>query len=458
MAHFREARPNAFISLDFLSSMSHESLVKDPSLADRGGEQLYWAERNMPVLLEIRRRFEKEKPLAGQTVAACLHVTKETGVLVRTLVAGGAEVVLIPSNPLSTQDDVAAALAQEGIHVYAWRGMTEREYYNAIGFALSFYPTITLDDGADLTATIHKLGHGIRDQTINYVLETAGSIDVGGLLAGLRGGTEETTTGVIRLRALKNAGKLLYPIIAVNESYTKYLFDNRYGTGQSTWDGVMRATNLLIAGKNVVVAGYGWVGRGIAIKARGLGARRVIVVEADPVRALEAVFDGFEVMPMDEAAKIGDVFITATGNTRAINLGHIFKMKDGAVLANAGHFNVEIDVAGLERVAVAKKTIRPNLEEYTLPSGRRAYLIGEGRLVNLVAAEGHPSEVMDLSFANQALAAEYLVRNKLAVDVYKLPDELDREVARLKLRTMGIEIEELSEEQRRYMTSWELGT
>jgi adenosylhomocysteinase len=458
MAHFRETRPNAFISLDFSSLMSRESLVKDPSLADRGGEQLYWAERNMPVLLEIRRRFEEEKPLAGQTVAACLHVTKETGVLVRALAAGGAKVVLIPSNPLSTQDDVAAALAQEGIHVYAWRGMTEREYYNAIGFALSFYPTITLDDGADLTATIHKLGHGIRDQTINYVLETAGSIDVGRLLAGLRGGTEETTTGVIRLRALKNAGKLLYPIIAVNESYTKYLFDNRYGTGQSTWDGVMRATNLLIAGKNVVVAGYGWVGRGIAIRARGLGARRVIVVEADPVRALEAVFDGFEVMPMDEAAKIGDVFITATGNIRAINLGHIFKMKDGAVLANAGHFNVEIDVAGLERVAVAKKTIRPNLEEYTLPNGRRAYLIGEGRLVNLVAAEGHPSEVMDLSFANQALAAEYLVRNKLAVDVYKLPDELDREVARLKLRTMGIEIEELSEEQRRYITSWELGT
>ncbi len=438
--------------------MSLESRVKDLSLAERGKEQLYWAERNMPVLLEIRRRFEREKPLAGQTVAACLHVTKETGVLVRTLAAGGAKVVLIPSNPLSTQDDVAAALAQEGIHVYAWRGMTEREYYNAIGFALSFYPTITLDDGADLTATIHKLGHGIKDQTINYVLETAGSIDVGKLLAGLRGGTEETTTGVIRLRALKSAGKLLYPIIAVNESYTKYLFDNRYGTGQSTWDGIMRATNLLIAGKNVVVAGYGWVGRGIAIRARGLGARRVIVVEADPIRALEAVFDGFEVMPMDEAAKIGDVFITATGNIRAINLGHIFKMRDGAVLANAGHFNVEIDVTGLERVAVAKKAIRPNLEEYTLPNGRRVYLIGEGRLVNLVAAEGHPSEVMDLSFANQALAAEYLVGNKLAVDVYKLPDELDREVARLKLRTMGIEIEELTEEQRRYITSWELGT
>jgi len=438
--------------------MSQESRVKDPSLADRGKEQLYWAERNMPVLMEIRKRFEREKPLVGHRIAACLHVTKETGVLVRTLAAGGAEVVLIPSNPLSTQDDVAAALAQEGIHVYAWRGMTEREYYNAIGFALSFNPIITLDDGADLTATIHKLGHGVRDHTIDYVLEVAGPIDGKKLVAGIRGGTEETTTGVIRLRALKRDGKLLYPIIAVNESYTKYLFDNRYGTGQSTWDGVLRATNLLIAGKNVVVAGYGWVGRGIATRARGLGARRVIVVEVDPVRALEAVFDGFEVMPMDEAAKVGDVFITATGNIRAISLSHIFKMKDGAVLANAGHFNVEIDVAGLERVAVAKKTIRPNLEEYVLPNGRRVYLIGEGRLVNLVAAEGHPSEVMDLSFANQALAAEYLVKNKLPIDVYKLPDELDREVARLKLKTMGVEIEELTEEQRRYITSWELGT
>ncbi|WP_053240285.1 adenosylhomocysteinase [Pyrobaculum islandicum] len=435
-----------------------ESKVKDLSLAERGREQLYWAERNMPVLLEIRKRFEKEKPLAGQTIAACLHVTKETGVLVRTLIAGGARVVVIPSNPLSTQDDVAAALAQEGAYVYAWRGMSERDYYNAIGFALSFYPTITLDDGADLTVTIHKLKHEARDKTIEYVLETAGSIDPDKLVAGLRGGTEETTTGVLRLRALKRAGKLLYPIIAVNESYTKYLFDNRYGTGQSTWDGVLRATNLLIAGKNVVIAGYGWVGRGIAMRARGLGARRVIVVEVDPVRALEAVFDGFEVMPMDKAAEIGDIFITATGNIRAINLGHIFKMKDGAVLANAGHFNVEIDVAGLERVAISKKLIRQYLEEYTLPNGKRVYLIGEGRLVNLVAAEGHPSEVMDLSFANQALAAEHIVKNKLAIDVYKLPDELDREVARLKLKTMGIEIEELTEEQKQYLTSWELGT
>ncbi|MEZ0319480.1 MAG: adenosylhomocysteinase [Pyrobaculum sp.] len=435
-----------------------ESRVKDLSLAPRGREQLYWAERNMPVLLEIRKRFEKEKPLQGQTIAACLHVTKETGVLIRTLAAGGARVVLIPSNPLSTQDDVAAALAEEGVYVYAWRGMTEREYYNAIGFAISFSPTITLDDGADLTATIHKIRHGIKDQAIEHVAETAGTLDGDRLLSGLRGGTEETTTGVIRLRALKKAGKLLYPIIAVNESYTKFLFDNRYGTGQSTWDGVMRATNLLIAGKVVVVAGYGWVGRGVATRAKGLGARRVIVVEADPIRALEALFDGFEVMPMDKAAHEGDIFITATGNIRAINLGHIFKMKDGAVLANAGHFNVEIDVAGLERVSVAKRTIRPYLEEYTLPNGKRVYLIGEGRLVNLVAAEGHPSEVMDLSFANQALAAEHLVKNNLPVDVYKLPDELDREVARLKLKTMGVEIEELTEEQRRYISSWELGT
>lgn len=438
--------------------MSESSHVKDMSLSSRGKDQMYWAERNMKVLVETRKKFEKEKPLLGHTVAACLHVTKETGVLVRTLAAGGARVVLIPSNPLSTQDEVAAALAEEGIYVYAWKGMSEREYYHAIGFALSFYPTITLDDGADLTATIHKLKHGIKDHTIEYILESAGGIDVEKLVAGLRGGTEETTTGVIRLRALKNVGKLIYPIIAVNESYTKYLFDNRYGTGQSTWDGVLRATNLLIAGKNVVVSGYGWVGRGIAIRARGLGARRVIVVEQDPIRALEAVFDGFEVMPMDKAALEGDIFITATGNIRAISLGHIAKMKDGAVLANAGHFNVEIDVAGLERVAVSKRAIRPYLEEYTLPDGRRVYLIGEGRLVNLVAAEGHPSEVMDLSFANQALAAEYLAKHKLAVDVYKLPDELDREVARLKLKTMGVEIEELTEEQRRYITSWELGT
>ncbi|MCC6020650.1 MAG: adenosylhomocysteinase [Thermoproteaceae archaeon] len=438
--------------------MARESKVRDPSLAGKGRDQLYWAERNMPVLMEIRRRFERERPLAGQLIAACLHVTKETGVLVRTLAAGGAQVVLVPSNPLSTQDEIAAALAEEGVYVYAWRGMSEREYYNAIGFAASFSPTITLDDGADLTVTIHKLKHGVRDRTVEYALETAGQTDADKLVEKIRGGTEETTTGVLRLRALKREGKLAYPIIAVNESYTKYLFDNRYGTGQSTWDGIMRATNMLVAGKVVVVAGYGWVGRGIALRARGLGARRVIVVEVNPVRALEALFDGFEVMPMDRAAEVGDIFITATGNIRVINLNHILKMRDGAVLANAGHFNVEIDTAALDRAAASKRSIRPYLDEYVLPSGKRVYLVGEGRLVNLVAAEGHPSEVMDMSFANQALAVEYLVKHELPPDVYKLPDELDEEVARLKLSTMGVELEEMTEEQRRYVSSWELGT
>ncbi|MGC9117632.1 MAG: adenosylhomocysteinase [Thermoproteus sp.] len=435
-----------------------EHKVRDPALAPRGKQQIYWAERNMPVLMRIRARFEREKPLAGLTVAASLHVTKETAVLVRTLAAGGAQVILIPSNPLSTQDDVAAALAEEGIGVYAWRGMNEREYYNAIGFAISHNPDLTMDDGADLTVSLHKLAHGIADKTLDYVIEAAKGADFMKVAKKIRGGTEETTTGVIRLRALHREGRLLYPIIAVNESYTKHLFDNRYGTGQSTWDGIMRATNALIAGKVVVVAGYGWVGRGIAARARGLGARRVIVTEVNPIRALEAVFDGFEVMPISQAAEIGDVFITATGDIRVIDLDDILRMKDGAILANAGHFNVEIDVEGLERIAKSKRTIRPYLDEYELPSGKRVYLIGEGRLVNLVAAEGHPSEVMDMSFANQALAAEYLAKNKLEIGVYKLPDELDAEVARLKLEAMGIKIDELTEEQRKYISSWELGT
>ncbi|MFB6490231.1 MAG: adenosylhomocysteinase [Thermoproteus sp. AZ2] len=434
------------------------SRVKDPSLAPKGRQQIYWAERNMPVLLAIRRRFAEEKPLSGLRIAASLHVTKETAVLVKTLIAGGAKVALVPSNPLSTQDDVAAALAEDGVEVYAWRGMGERDYYNAIGFALSTSPDITLDDGADLTTSLHKLAHGVRDEVIGYVLETAGGLDFKALAAKVKGGTEETTTGVIRLRALHRSGQLLYPIIAVNDSYTKYLFDNRYGTGQSTWDGIMRATNSLIAGKVVVVAGYGWVGRGIAIRAKGLGARRVVVVEVDPIKALEAVFDGFEVMPMSEAAEIGDIFVTATGDIHVIRVEHILKMKDGAILANAGHFNVEVDVEGLEKIAKAKRSIRPYLDEYELPNGRRVYLIGEGRLANLVAAEGHPSEVMDMSFANQALAAEYIAKHKLPLGVHKLPYELDAEVARLKLATMGIRIEELTEEQRKYLSSWELGT
>ncbi|MFP3168738.1 MAG: adenosylhomocysteinase [Thermoproteus sp.] len=435
-----------------------EHKVRDLALAPRGRHQIYWAERNMPVLMKIRSRFEREKPLAGLTIAASLHVTKETAVLARTLAAGGAKVVLIPSNPLSTQDEVAAALAEEGIGVYAWRGMNEREYYNAIGFAISHSPDLTMDDGADLTTSLHKLAHGLADRTLDYVAETAEGADLAKIAGRIRGGTEETTTGVTRLRALHREGKLLYPIIAVNESYTKYLFDNRYGTGQSTWDGIMRATNALIAGKVVVVAGYGWVGRGIAARAKGLGARRVIVTEVSPIRALEALFDGFEVMPMSQAAEIGDVFITATGDIRVIDLDDILKMKDGAILANAGHFNVEVDVEGLERIARSKRTIRPYLDEYELPTGRKVYLVGEGRLANLVAAEGHPSEVMDMSFANQALAVEYLAKNRLEIGVYKLPDELDVEVARLKLEAMGVEIDKLTEEQRKYISSWELGT
>ncbi len=435
-----------------------EYKVKDTSLADKGRNNIYWAERHMPVLLELRRRFEAERPFKGITIAASLHVTKETAALVRTLIVGGAKVVLVPSNPLSTQDDVAAALVEEGVHVYAWRGMTERDYYNAMGFALSFSPNITLDDGADLTVTFHKLAMGIEDRETSYALEASGGADFASLIRKVRGGTEETTTGVVRLRALHREGRLMYPIIAVNESYTKYLFDNRYGTGQSTFDGIMRATNMLVAGKTVVVCGYGWVGRGIAMRARGLGARRVIVVEVDPIRALEALHDGYEVMPIGEAAPYGDLFITATGNVRVISLGDMLKMRDGAVLANAGHFNVEIDVEGLRRVAVRVREVRPYVEEYALPNGKRLYLVGEGRLVNLVAAEGHPSEVMDLSFSNQALAVRYLLERGLEAGVYKLPDELDREVAGIKLATMGVRIDRMTREQEEYVGSWGLGT
>ena len=437
-----------------------EYKVKDISLASRGRLQIEWAEAHMPVLMLIRERFSREKPLKGVRIAASLHVTKETAVLVRTLKAAGAEVYLAPSNPLSTQDDVAAALAEEGIHVYAWRGMSTREYYNAIGFAISSSPNITLDDGGDVAGTIHKLAYGIKDESTQYAVEVAGPGDYVKLAKSIMGGTEETTTGVIRFRAMEREGRLLYPIIAVNDSYTKYLFDNRYGTGQSTWDGILRATNILVAGKVVVVAGYGWVGRGIAMRARGLGARRVIITEVNPIRALEAVFDGFEVMPMDQAAEVGDIFVTATGDIRVITDRHFLKMKDGAVLANAGHFNVEIDVEALERMATSKREVRPNVVEYRLPNGRRLYLLAEGRLVNLVAAEGHPSEVMDMSFSNQALAAEYIAKNhaNLKPIVYRLPAEIDEEIARLKLKAMGISIDELTEEQRKYLSSWEAGT
>jgi adenosylhomocysteinase len=414
-----------------------EYKVRDIRLAEQGRRQLEWAELHMPALMEIRRRFEREKPLKGIKISAVLHVTKETGALVRTLMAGGAEVSLAGSNPLSTQDDVAAALAEEGVRVFAWKGETVEEYWQNIREVLKVEPDVVMDDGADLHALIHESYPDLRPL----------------------GGTEETTTGVLRLKAMEEQGVLRYPVIAVNNAFTKYLFDNRIGTGQSTVDGILRATNLLIAGKIAVVAGYGWVGRGIAWRLRGMGAR-VIVTEVSPLRALEAVMDGFDVMPMTRAAEIGDLFVTATGNTKVIRADHFLKMKDGAVLANAGHFNVEIDVEGLERLAVSKRNVRPYLDEYVLPNGRRLYLLAEGRLVNLAAAEGHPSEVMDLSFSNQALSVEYLVKKgkELERKVYNVPQEIDEQVAWLKLRGMGIEIDQMTEEQKEYVKQWRYGT
>ncbi len=412
-----------------------EFKVRDLSLADRGRAQIEWAERHMPVLVKLRSLYADRKPLEGVRISASLHVTKETAVLVRTLLAWGATVSLAPCNPLSTQDDVAAALVEEGVSVFAWRGMSGDEYMWAIRVVGLRDPDIVMDDGGDLHVMLHE---ELRDRAVR-----------------VWGGTEETTTGVIRLRALERAGGLLYPVVAVNNARTKYLFDNRYGTGQSTVDGILRATNILVAGKVAVVAGYGWVGRGIAMRLRGMGAR-VIVTEVDPIKALEAVMDGFEVMPMARAARLGDIFITATGNKDVIRAEHMLEMKDGAILANAGHFNVEVSVEDLERVSVSKRVVRPYVEEYTLKNGKRLYLLAEGRLVNLVAAEGHPSEVMDMSFSNQALAVLYVKENrgKLERKVYDVPPGQDEMVARLKLETMGIEIDELTEEQRRYLESW----
>ena len=389
--------------------------------------------------MRLREEFSRERPLEGWRIGACLHVTKETAVLVRTLRAGGASVALCASNPLSTQDEVAAALAEEGVNVYAWRGETTQEYYQCIEDVLAHKPEITVDDGADLVATIHSKR---RD-----------------LLEEVKGGTEETTTGVVRLKALAKQGKLGYPIIAVNDAYTKYLFDNRYGTGQSTLDGLLRATSVLLAGKRLVVAGYGWCGRGIAMRARGMGAN-VIIVEVDPLRALEALMDGFQVSSMEEAASQGDIFITATGNIDVIRGEHFEKMRDGVILANAGHFNVEISLKDLEELAESKRTIRPNVEEYRLKDGRRLYLLAEGRLVNLAAAEGHPPEVMMMSFANQALSIAYLAREagKLKPQVYRVPEEIDRRVAELALEVYQVKLEKLTEKQREYLESWELGT
>jgi len=412
--------------------------VKDESLASKGFLQIEWASKHMPVLNQIKKKFSREKPFKGITLGACLHVTKETAVLVDAFLAGGAEVALCGSNPLSTQDEVAAALAQLGVYVYAWRGQTTEEYYWCIEKVIDHKPVITLDDGADLVSTIHSK----RTDMLVHV----------------KGGTEETTTGVLRLKAMERSGALKYAIIAVNDAYTKYLFDNRYGTGQSTIDGILRATNILLAGKNFVVCGYGWCGRGIALRARGMGAN-VIVTETNPLRALEAVMDGFRVMPMEEAAAIGEVFVTATGNINVIRREHIMKMQDGVILANSGHFNVEINLKDLEKLATSKRLIRQNLEEYILEDGRRLYLLAEGRLVNLAAAEGHPSEVMDLSFANQALCVEHLVKSeKMPPKVYPVPREIDEAVARLKLEAMGVKIDTLTEEQKKYLATWEMGT
>ena len=412
--------------------------VKDIELAPQGALLVEWAERHMPVLNQIRKRFEKELPLANITIAACLHVTKETAVLAETLKAGGATVALCGSNPLSTQDEVASYLAKKGINVYAWREQKTEEYFWCINKVLDFKPQITMDDGADVVGTLHKK----RTELIDNVI----------------GGTEETTTGVIRLRAMEQDNALKYPIIAVNDAYTKYLFDNRYGTGQSTIDGILRATSILLAGKYFVVAGYGWCGRGLALRAKGMGAK-VIVTEVDSTKALEAVMDGFYVMPMDKAAELGDIFVTLTGNTSVIRKEHMEKMKDGAIISNSGHFNVEIDIADLSKISSSKRKLRPNLVEYTLNSGKRINLLAEGRLVNLAAAEGHPSEVMDMSFANQALNVEYLVKNKgLEKRVYRVPKQIDELVANLKLKSIGTSIDTLTDKQKKYLATWDEGT
>jgi adenosylhomocysteinase len=414
--------------------------VADLALADAGQARIEWADRHMPVLASIRERFAREKPLEGIQLGLCLHVTTETANLVRTLTAGGADVALCASNPLSTQDDVAAALVdRHDVEVYAIKGEGDEAYYAHINAVCDKHPKITMDDGADVIGVLHSE----RTDQLSEVI----------------GGTEETTTGVIRLRALEAEGKLGFPIIAVNESATKHFFDNRYGTGQSTLDGIIRATNILIAGKRIVVVGYGWCGRGVAQRAKGLGAH-VIVCEVDPLKALEAVMDGYEVMPAIDAAREGDIFITVTGDMHAIGGQHFGVMKSGAIVANSGHFNVEIDIPALLEMSVAHREARPFVEEYELGDGRRIFLLGEGRLINLAAAEGHPAAVMDMSFANQALAAEHLAKNSADLDkkVHLLPAELDQEIAKLKLETMGIAIDELTAEQAKYLSSWDQGT
>ena len=418
--------------------MNHD--IKDIKLAKKGALRIEWAGNNMPVLGLITKRFSKEKPLKGLKIAACLHVTTETAVLMETLKLGGASLALCASNPLSTQDDVAASLVKNlKIAVFAIKGENTKTYYQHINSVLASKPEITMDDGADLVSTIHNRKDSLHSNII--------------------GGTEETTTGVIRLRVLANQGRLRYPIIAVNDAQTKHLFDNRYGTGQSTVDGIIRATNKLLAGTNFVVCGYGFCGKGVAMRARGMAAK-VIVVEVDPLRALEATMDGYEVMPIKDASRIGDVFVTTTGNTSVIRREHFLFMKNNAILANSGHFNVEIDIPALEKLAKAKKSIREFVDEYILRDGRKIYVLGQGRLINLVAAEGHPAQVMDMSFANQALSAEYITKHhkELKNHVYAVPEAIDKNIARLKLKSMGIRIDTLTCEQEKYLSSWELGT
>ena len=417
-----------------------ESDVKDLQLAKEGKLRIEWANQNMSVLNRIRKRFEKQRPFKGVRVAACLHVTTETASLMQTLKAGGAKVALCASNPLSTQDDVAASLVKhDRIPVFAIKGEDNKTYYRHIHSALDTRPHYTMDDGADLVSTLHS--------------------DRNDLIDNVRGGTEETTTGVIRLKSMAAGGVLRYPIIAVNDAQTKHFFDNRYGTGQSTVDGIIRATNRLLAGSNFVVSGYGWCGRGVAMRARGMGAA-VIITEVDPLRALEAVMDGFEVMPMRQAAKIGDFFCTLTGDINVIRKEHFLQMKNGAIVCNSGHFNVELDLEGLKQISKSRRLIRPFVEEYTLKKGRRINVLGEGRLINLAAAEGHPSSVMDMSFANQALCLEFMVRKRSALTntVHPVPDKIDKQIAREKLTAMGVRIDRLTAEQAKYLASWEMGT
>ena len=436
--------------------------VKDLSLAAEGRRRTEWAERSMPVLRQIRERFAREQPLAGRRLSACLHVTTETANLAVTLKAGGADVVLCGSNPLSTQDDVAAHLVKDhGIKVFAIKGEDHATYYDHIRAALAHRPDITMDDGADLVGALHMIALNRLDDLARPVrdwVETLPPAERQALVAGVIGSTEETTTGVIRLRAMAKDGVLRFPVIAVNDAETKHLFDNRYGTGQSTLDGILRATNLLLAGSSVVVAGYGWCGRGFATRARGAGAN-VLVTEVDPLKALEAQMDGYRVVPMAEAAGVGDVFVTLTGNVNVIRLDHMRAMKDGAVLANSGHFNVELDLEGLKQAAQGPTRVREFVDEWRL-DGKRIFVLADGRLINLAAAEGHPASVMDMSFANQARAAEFVVRKAktLARDVHGLPREVDAEIARLKLAAMGVAIDTLTPQQQKYLASWELGT